>query len=317
MAHRHFASSGFWLVLILAGFAAAPAALGQNTEKRQLMNRLERIQNELSTLQRTVYRGGKPPAAAAGASQTPAGLDRRIIARVEVRLTQLENELRRMTGKAEELEHAIGRFNARLDKLISDVDVRLSALERGQPGGFSTPAPGALPEPPSASAPPSAPDAPPSNLGSITPKELATQRQEPPAVKPALPDGTPVEQYEYATSLLLADQNIEEADRALRAFIQIHPKHKLASNAHYWLGETHYVRKDFQQAAFAFADGFQKFPKSRKAADNLLKLGMSLGQLGKKKEACTAFSRLLSNFPKAGRTLTGRVTREKRRFKCR
>ncbi len=103
----------------------------------------------------------------------------------------------------------------------------------------------------------------------------------------------------------------------MSAFIDAHPKHKLTSNAHYWLGETYYVRKQFQQAAYTFADGFQKFPKSPKAADNLLKLGMSPGQLGKKKQACTAFSRLLANFPKADRNLRNRVSREQRRLKCR
>ena len=83
------------------------------------------------------------------------------------------------------------------------------------------------------------------------------------------------------------------------------PKHALQANAHYWLGETFYVRRDYQRAAYTFADSFQKYPEGNKAADNLLKLGMSLGKLGKKKEACTTYSRLLENFPKASSTLKG------------
>src|SRR3546814_19535879 len=50
----------------------------------------------------------------------------------------------------------------------------------------------------------------------------------------------------------------------------------------YWLGETYYVRQRYQDAAVAFLEGYQKYPKSPKAADNLLKLGMALGPVGQK-----------------------------------
>ncbi len=302
MAYRGFAAC-LMAAVVLAGTAVP--AFAQRSDLRDMMNRLERMQRELTTLQQSVYQGKPPPP---GAATAPGGLDRRASARVEVRLSQLENELRRVTGKAEELEHAVGRFNSRLDKLISDIDVRLNTLEQRQ--GIATAGDAGMTPPPAGS-----PDAPPSNLGTISPDAHATRRASP--AKPILPKGTPKEQYDHATSLLLADQNIEEAERALSAFIEANPRHKLTSNAHYWLGETYYVRKQFQQAAYTFADGFQKFPRSRKAADNLLKLGMSLGQLGKKKQACTAYSRLLSNFPNAGKNLTKRVGREQRRLKCR
>lgn len=304
MAYRGVAAC-LTAVVVLAGTAAP--AFAQRSDLRDMMNRLERMQRELTTLQQTVYQGKPPPP---GAASQVGGLDRRITARIEVRLSQLENELRRVTGKAEELEHAVGRFNSRLDKLVSDIDVRLNTLEQRQ--GIATAGDAGMTPPPAGS-----PDAPPSNLGTISPDALAARRAAPARAKPILPKGTPKEQYDHATSLLLADQNIEEAERALSAFIDAHPRHKLASNAHYWLGETYYVRKQFQQAAYTFADGFQKFPRSQKAADNLLKLGMSLGQLGKKKQACTAYSRLLSNFPNAVKNLRNRVGREQRRLKCR
>ena len=80
-------------------------------------------------------------------------------------------------------------------------------------------------------------------------------------------------------------------------FIKNHPDNSLTSNAHYWLGETYYVRGKYGDAAAAFAEGYQKFPKSSKAADNLLKLGMSLGQLNQKKEACLSFAELTTSSP--------------------
>jgi len=317
-----------FVALLPLVFFATPSQ-AQNSDFRELINRIERMQGELSTLQKTVYKGERPPPSVSGGG-SGGGMDRRMTARIEVRLSQLENELRRMTGKAEELEHAIGQFNVRLDKLVSDVDLRLTALERRQGIGPSAAGPNGMPAPP----PPgssrtlaspamkstgaSAPDAPAKNLGTVSARELAAERATARAAPPPiLPNGTPKEQYDYATSLLLADQNIEKAEAALRAFLGKHPKHRLASNAYYWLGETFYVRREFQKSVHIFAEGYQKFPKSEKAADNLLKLGMALGQLKQNKKACTAYASLLSYFPKANTTLKNRVGREQRRLKCR
>jgi tol-pal system protein YbgF len=116
---------------------------------------------------------------------------------------------------------------------------------------------------------------------------------------------------------MLNDQNFAGAESAFKSFIERHPTNALTGNAYYWLGETYYVRKDFKQAAFTFADGYQRFPKAIKAPDNLLKLGMSLGQLGQAKEACTAFSRLLTNVPNLDNTLRSRVERQRQRYQCR
>jgi len=305
--------------LMLLSFPTAPVQ-AQNTDFRELMNRIERMQGELSTLQQTVYKGKLPPPSdlAVLARGSNSGIDRRMIARVDVRLSQLENELRRMTGKAEELEHAIGQFNTRLDKLVSDVGLRLTALEkRSSPDASGSDPNGRRVRPAASARPPttgsSSPDAAPRNLGTVSPADLAATRAQPPSI---LPNGTAQEQYNYATSLLLADQNIEKAEIALRAFLDKHPKHPLASNAFYWLGETYYVRQDFHRSVQLFAKGYQKFPKGKKAADNLLKLGMALGQLKQNKKACTAYASLLSYFPKAGAKLKNRVGREQRRLKC-
>ncbi|MDE0797512.1 MAG: tol-pal system protein YbgF, partial [Alphaproteobacteria bacterium] len=132
-----------------------------------------------------------------------------------------------------------------------------------------------------------------------------------------LPAGMPKAQYDYALSLMLKQQDFAKAETALKSFIETNPNNRLTGNAHYWLGETFYVRESYQDAAFAFAEGFQKYPKGNKAPDSLLKLGMSLDRLEKRREACTAYSRLLSTFPKAGARLKARVQREQSRAKCR
>ena len=99
----------------------------------------------------------------------------------------------------------------------------------------------------------------------------------------------------------------------MRSFIQRYPNDSLAGNAQYWLGETYYVRKDYNNAAAVFAEGYQKYPKGGKAADNLLKLGMALGQLGQKTDACRAPSRdsTTTSRPRPPRSRTAVATRRR------
>ncbi len=321
------------LAVALSVTLPAPWAQAQDDSVQELINRIDRLQRELVTLQRAYYQGKPTPGPAAQARPaTTGGLDRRLAARLEIRLTRLETEIRTLTGKAEELQHAVGQFDSRFSKLVSDVDLRLRALEHaGTPSAntMAESAPGTTPPPPASVATRiprtnPAPNAPPQTLGTIPSRSSGRTAAVPPparpvqpAAQPTRPAGTPKEQYDDATSLLLNDQNFIGAERAFKAFIKGHPEHELAGNAHYWLGETYYVRKDFRQAAFTFADGYQRFPKSNKAPDNLLKLGMALGQLGQAKQACTAFSRLLTNFPNTGRTLKSRIQRQRQRYRCR
>ncbi|MED6310367.1 MAG: tetratricopeptide repeat protein, partial [Pseudomonadota bacterium] len=68
-----------------------------------------------------------------------------------------------------------------------------------------------------------------------------------------LPDGTPEEQYNHAHGLMMK-RKMSEAENALKAFLERHPKHELADNASYWLGETHYARENFQEAIRVYYD---------------------------------------------------------------
>jgi tol-pal system protein YbgF len=104
--------------------------------------------------------------------------------------------------------------------------------------------------------------------------------------------------YERSYESLLRRQ-FADAETGFRTFLQKHGDNSLAGNAQYWLGETYYVQGDYRQAAQSFLKGYREFPKSRKAADSLLKLGLSLNRLGQKEQACAAFSQLGGQFPKA------------------
>ncbi|MEE9480207.1 MAG: tetratricopeptide repeat protein, partial [Kiloniellales bacterium] len=87
-------------------------------------------------------------------------------------------------------------------------------------------------------------------------------------------------------------------------------------NAKYWLGETHYVRGQYHDAAITFAEGYQQYPTSKKAPDNLLKLGKSLAALGETTDACGTYSELTRRFPNASATILQQADQERRRLAC-
>ena len=171
----------------------------------------------------------------------------------------------------------------------------------------------------------------PATLGTVSAsavQKIQGQKSPPPApVQPAaplqassaptgtLPAGTPKEQYTYAFNLL-QQTNYDQAEVALKSFIETNPNDPLTGNARYWLGETYYVRGQYQESAQTFYEGYQKNPKGPKAADSLLKLGMSLAGLGKKDDACAAFAKVLSDFAKASASVRNAVNRENKRNGC-
>ncbi len=344
------------------------AAVAQDPAVDALNKQLERMARDIRALSRHVYGGEAPPpsAAAAPGSRTPsagAGASTAHAARVQARITQFEAELRGLTGQVEGFGNTLRRINERLDKLISDVDFRLSSLEAARPAAPAGAAPGqAAPAAPPQlgrvpqSAPVSAGAAQggpitgsggPQTLGTITGADLArvpripgspasapagtpvpgAPPEQPAAAAPApapqqaaapaaiLPPGTPRARYRFAFSLLRR-ADYDKAAMAFEEFLGAHPDDGLAANARYWLGETHYVRGDYRTAANEFLTGFQKNPKGSKAADSLLKLGMSLIGLEQNKDACATFDKLSADFPELPGNIQKVLTRERARAEC-
>jgi tol-pal system protein YbgF len=144
---------------------------------------------------------------------------------------------------------------------------------------------------------------------------VATAAPQPAAAAGALPAGTPKVQYDFAYGLL-QQFRIPEAERAFVEFLAKHPNDELSHNARYWLGETYYARSQYQQAAETFLDAYQKAPQGPKAADNMLKLGMSLGRLERKQEACATLAGIPQLFPTAAATLRDQASAERKRLAC-
>ena len=367
-------TGGMLVAVLVLGVALSTSVGAQSADDlRVLLDRMEGLERDIRTLNLSLSRGRPVTPPVSGAKPVPAvpkagplgatadwegnpGL-----ARMGVRLSALENDLRSATGSMEQFGFQIREIGKRLDKLVSDMDYRLSVLEgrtQGQTGAVSGARTAAPPRLSAAPAPPPVQKIipgqaggfaiPPTTLGTISqnPQSVVTppaaqkrpgQKPAPAAAKTApaaraapaqpapaptasaativLPPGTAKEQYNYAFGLL-RQANYDKAELALQEFVKLHPKEALASNARYWLGETFYVRAAYVQAAEVFLEGFQADPKGPKAPDSLLKLGMSLGGLDKKREACAAFDKLLKDFPDAPAGVKNTVTREKQKNGC-
>ena len=330
------------LMAVAVGAVLGMTSLGSQSVHAQDANmsrQVEQLRKDLDLLQRYVYREGTGDAAQAAASgdggaSTPAA------ARQQVQISALERTTTQLTGQLEEFDFRIRKMEDRLERLVADIDFRLSQLENGgiatngaNAGGANAPSAGVATTQDARTAgnsgqggagngetlndrgtklfgviesegqPPQIPSGP----GAVN-----TQA---PTQSAAATTGTPEEQYRAAFGLL-RKQDFQAAEQALSRFVDNHPNDPLAGNAQYWLGETYYVRGQYENAAIAFTEGFQTYPDSNKAPDNLLKLGMSLANLGKNEDACTAFDHLINNFPNASNVVLDRARQERKSRGC-
>ncbi len=318
------------IAAVIGALTLFPAQLAAQ-DTTDLRNELNRLRNDVADLQRQLAggRGGgdygaSRPAVAAVGNETPT-------AQLKVQVDQMEQEVRGMTGQMEQLTFQVGQVNTRLEKLIEDVDFRLSALERGAgPAATGAAAPSNR-QPPAAGRPQSGLQPPPgqpairqdidAGISELPPPAVATTLEgsrtppPPPGLAAATPKGSPEEQYAAAFGLLKTGDYTAAAE-GMEQFVKNNPKHELAGNAVYWLGETHYVRKDYARAATYFLDGFQKYPQSPKGPDNLLKLGMTLAALDHKAEACQALGQIKIKYSQVPEKIVQRANSERERLSC-
>ena len=105
--------------------------------------------------------------------------------------------------------------------------------------------------------------------------------------------GSSDEKKEYDLALsALKESKFEESEKLFASFMQKYTNSELMGNAYFWYAETFYRRGEFDKAAVHYLKGYKQYPKSPKAADNLLKLALSLGELKKNKDACAMLNKL-------------------------
>jgi len=205
-------------------------------------------------------------------------------------MDSLATEVRELRGQVEALSHRIEQMEERQRQLYLDADQRLQRIESAAPAqaAGSSPQPGAPPATPT------------------TPTQTATPGQIPPATAPAAgtSDATGVdpfaEQQAYQSAFdLLKSGRYDEAALAFQQFIAEFPTGSYADNAQYWLGETFYITRQFQQAVQEFERLVSTHPTSQKLTHALLKIGYSHDELGNLEEAERVLSELIERHPQS------------------
>ncbi len=237
---------------------------------------------------------------------------------LEQRFQEMERLITQLTGQVERLQNQVHQLQQQLERQQSDYEYRLEQLEGGRGGRRTPPAPKPAPAPRGDATPPTLP-------GGLSPGQQAdvrplgsTQSSGPPPTIAAAPPtaGSSPEQLYNSALAAMRGGDYADAERGFRDFLARHPRHQLAANAQYWLGESYYVRKDYQSAATAYASGFRNYRDSAVGPDNLLKLGMSLQASGKSADACTVYGQFNQVYPKAPEALKRRIAAERQRSRC-
>lgn len=193
-------------------------------------------------------------------------------------LDEVQAELRGMRGEVENLGYELEGTAERQREIYLDVDRRLRRLEVG-----------------------GAPE------GDRVPEVDLGQR---PGGEPGSQDGDPRQAYEEAFGLL-RDGRYDAAGEAFEAFLSDHADSDLGPNARYWLGEVHYVTRDYEQAATEFQRVLDDYPDSNKLADSKLKLAFSYYELERWDEARELLGEVRENYPdsSAARLANSRLNR--------
>jgi tol-pal system protein YbgF len=284
-----------------------------------LLEQIKNLQTDIKTLEKAVYSNSVKTTSAGGEL---SGTNNDVLTKHLLKLSDLEEQFKLLTNNFEEINFKLDKLSNRITKVQTDNQMRFQDLESSSVQGNNSVSKKRKKLPGSDE---------PQDLGSISNNDIAIvdEEQKTQSIESAgtvitetaekteriLPDTTPEKQYEFAISFLKVG-DYETAEFALREFIDFNSKHKLAGNAQYWYGETFRVRQLYQDAATAYLDGYQKYPKSSKAPINLLKLGTMLVQIGEKTQGCSMIVGVKDQYPKANQSVIQKAEYEKKKFNC-
>jgi len=316
----------FFLTLILISFPAKTYS-----ENHNLNEVIELIQKDLRTLERAVY--SENFSTNQDSSENVNNMDQNseeVLTRHLLKLSEIEKQFQELTNRFEEINFKLDKLSSRLTKIQADNQLRFQQLEEGKlinNTGESQQLSSASEQDekilPGSSEP--------QDLGSISYKDSETNLENQitqsvestgtvvtetyQAEEKILPEAPADKQYEFATNLLkVGDYNT--AERAFREFVISNPDHELAGSAQYWYAETFRIRQLYTDAASAYLEGYQKYPKSEKAPINLLKLGVSLVQMGEKDQGCLMITGVQKQYPKANQSVLQKAKYEEKKFEC-
>jgi len=307
------------MLLPIILFKSILVAEDEEIHLQAISDQIQVITKDLKTLEKAVYQKSDVATSATINAIKSDGLNEDIMTKHLLKLNEIEEQFRELTNKFEEVNFKLDKLSTRVSKIQSDTQLRFSDLENGNntlskekkvtlPGSTKPQDFGAAPGYQTSNLPKE------QSINSVeTAQTVITE--EPEKKESLLPNKPAEEQYEFAVSFMKIG-DYETAEFALREFIDKNKDHDLAGSAQYWYGETFRIRQLYSDAATAYLDGYQNYPKSKKAPDNLLKLGITMVQLGEKDQGCKMISGLKKEYPKASKSVLQKAQYEQKKFKC-
>ncbi len=296
----------------------------EEEEAASILKQLQVLQQDIKTLEKAVYSQDTNTTSSEGNSLTE---NNDILTKHLLKLSELEEQFKILTNNFEEINFKLDKLSNRITKVQADNQMRFQDLETSGFTGENLISKKTKKLPGSGEA---------QDLGqaleigvSESDTASAEQIQQTQSIESVgtvitetaertekiLPETSPEEQYKFAVSFIKVG-DYETAELALREFVDNNSKHQLAGNAQYWYGETFRVRQLYQDAATAYLDGYQKYPKSSKAPVNLLKLGVMLVQIGEKEQGCSMILGVKDQYPEANQSVIQKAEYEKKKFNC-
>ena len=314
----------FIKILILLNLLFTQSLFADN---HNIYETLELIQKDIKTLEKAVYSGSIEINNNTSNLSNFDNNSEDVLTRHLLKLSEIENQFQQLTNKFEEINFKLDKLSNRLSKVQADNQVRFQDLEAAFNSGEAvqnitknTTQENILPG-----------SSTPQDLGSVSYKDTlsneTTQKIESvettasivtetfQAEEKILPNDIPDKQYEFATSFLKVG-DYPTAERAFREFVLSNPEHQLAGNAQYWYAETFRIRQLYTDAAAAYLEGYQKYPQGEKAPVNLLKLGVSMVQIGEKDQGCKMINGVEKQYPKANQSVIQKAKYESQKFEC-
>ncbi len=303
-------------------------SIAEDEKLNAIIDQLKIITQDLKTLETVVYKTSDVVSATSSASSN--GLNEEILTRHLLKLNEIEEQFSLLTNRFEEVNFKLDKLSNRVTKIQSDSQLRFSDLETSNTTKFDkngkknkirkekkqVKLPGTDKPQDLGAAPGYSLEAKEKTQAtqSVQAKASVFTEERKPETS-LLPDKPSKEQYDFALSFMKVG-DYETAELALREFIDKNKTDELAGSAQYWYGETFRIRQLYSDAATAYLDGYQNYPKSKKAPENLLKLGTTMVQLGEKDQGCKMIKGIKKQYPKASQSVLQKAQYEQKKFKC-
>ena len=292
---------------------------------------LDQLQKDIKTLEKAVYSGSIELNSDSSVNLN-SNLDNNsedVLTRHLLKLSEIENQFQELTNKFEEINFKLDKLSNRMSKVQADNQIRFQDLENVVSSDATTNKLTKKTNNEQMEVLPGSSQ--PQDLGSISYKDTATNETSQKtnsvdstalvvtetfqAEEKILPNESPDKQYQFATSFLKVG-DYSTAERAFREFVDTNPEHNLAGNAQYWYAETFRIRQLYTDAASAYLEGYQRYPKGEKAPINLLKLGVSMVQIGEKDQGCKMINGVEEQYPEANQSVIQKAKYESQKFEC-